>query len=187
MKALNNVDNQRLVTIKLLREEDVQSQVQATIDMIHRTTEIQIKSSLDIVQTMYRANAILSSLGTNVYISTTYSTVNLYPAYYRNQDDELDRLFNRGCFDRASFARAVFYSLTPYESLRTQPFWLENQMYSSHGIVSAWVGGFYGACLATEALLASTLDCLYNNQCLLTLAEYFPSLNRVCVIRVLVS
>ena len=40
------------------------------------------------------------------------------------------------------------------------------------------VKGFFAACTPLEALLKSTLDCLYDIHCLKLLPEYFPSMNQ---------
>ena len=40
------------------------------------------------------------------------------------------------------------------------------------------VKGFFAACTPLEALLQSTLDCLYDTDCLQLLTEYFPSINQ---------
>ena len=40
------------------------------------------------------------------------------------------------------------------------------------------VKGFFAACTPLEALLKSTLDCLYEINCLQLLTEYFPSMNQ---------
>ena len=41
------------------------------------------------------------------------------------------------------------------------------------------IKGFYGACTPVEAILSSTLDCLYDTKCLELLSDYFPELNQV--------
>ena len=50
---------------------------------------------------------------------------------------------------------------------------------------NATVSGFFAGCTPLEALLPSTLDCLYDVQCLLLLLNYFPTLNKVCSIRLI--
>ncbi len=43
------------------------------------------------------------------------------------------------------------------------------------------VNGFFGGCTPLEALLPSTLDCLYDTECLQLLIKYFPALSQVCM------
>jgi hypothetical protein len=43
------------------------------------------------------------------------------------------------------------------------------------------VNGFFGGCTPLEALLPSTLDCLYDIECLQLLIKYFPALSQVCM------
>jgi hypothetical protein len=40
----------------------------------------------------------------------------------------------------------------------------------------------FAACTPLEALLESTLDCLYDIQCLQLLTDYFPDLEPVCIV-----
>ena len=40
------------------------------------------------------------------------------------------------------------------------------------------VKGFFAACTPLEAILQSTLDCLYDIPCLLLLTEHFPSIRQ---------
>ena len=46
---------------------------------------------------------------------------------------------------------------------------------------STLVNGFFTGCTSLEALLVSTLACLYDNQCIQTLIAYFPALTQVCI------
>jgi len=46
---------------------------------------------------------------------------------------------------------------------------------------SAMVDGFFGGCIPFDAILASTLDCLYNINCLEAFSDYFPALHQVCM------
>ena len=41
------------------------------------------------------------------------------------------------------------------------------------------VNGFFTGCSPFEALLKSTLDCLYEIDCLILLNKHFPSLQKV--------
>ena len=93
----------------------------------------------------------------------------------------MERLLARGCFDFGSVAPAAFYSMTLYDSVNAGMLWPEglNDRFSS--TISGWVSDFFGGCFTMEALLASTLDCLHDTECLTNLANYFPTLNRVCL------
>ncbi|CAF1313697.1 unnamed protein product [Adineta ricciae] len=43
---------------------------------------------------------------------------------------------------------------------------------------STLIKGFFGGCTPFQALLHSTLDCLYDIECIHLLIKYFPNLNR---------
>ena len=45
---------------------------------------------------------------------------------------------------------------------------------------STLVKGFFTGCMPFESLLHTTLDCLYEIDCLQLLNNHFPSLNQVC-------
>ena len=65
---------------------------------------------------------------------------------------------------------AHFFFLDPYAGRYTNSYPMA---------AFAMVDGFFAGCTPLEPLLPSTLDCLYDSQCLLLLRDYFPSLNQV--------
>jgi hypothetical protein len=64
---------------------------------------------------------------------------------------------------------------------------LNNTFFNDHirwykpNVNSTLVKGFFVGCNPLEGLLQSTLDCLYDIQCLQLLTEYFPNLKPVCI------
>jgi len=66
---------------------------------------------------------------------------------------------------------AVFYSSSPATRDFLEFLWLKPAN------DSIFVNGFFAGCNPFEALLKSTLDCLYESDCLQLFNEYFPSLN----------
>lgn len=68
LHILSDIDYYQLVSVELLREEDVQSQVEASIDLVRTSTSIEITSFLNYLKLTYRASQLVSALGTNAVI-----------------------------------------------------------------------------------------------------------------------
>ncbi|CAF1666923.1 unnamed protein product, partial [Adineta ricciae] len=54
----------------------------------------------------------------------------------------------------------------------------DHAMWTKPATNSTLVNGFLTECTYLEALLVSTLDCLYDSQCIQTLTGYFPALSQ---------
>ena len=104
------------------------------------------------------------------------------PTYYVNKNAPYDEaLYGSPCYLTNQTVPAGFYSLTPNETTILNAFWPYRPPYFEP-IASATVDGFFGGCTPLDALLASTLDCLYNIDCLNLFVDYFPLLNQVCIL-----
>ncbi|CAF4260323.1 unnamed protein product, partial [Adineta steineri] len=67
-KALLDIQNNQLVTVELLEEDDLQSQVEAMVQLVQATAYAQLTSFLRFVQMIYRSNTLVSALGTNAVV-----------------------------------------------------------------------------------------------------------------------
>jgi hypothetical protein len=114
----------------------------------------------------------VSNTSLDTYASATYYfNPNLY--YFQ-------AFFGSPCYLTNQTVSAGFYSLLYNLSASQRQFWPYNPPYLIPNI-SAIVDGFFGGCTPLDALLSSTLDCLYNINCLKLLVDYFPALNQVCI------
>ncbi|UJR38908.1 hypothetical protein I4U23_031576 [Adineta vaga] len=171
----------QLITIQLLQESEVQSYTDENVRIARTNILAQIVSPLNFIQITTRANSLYSALNTNtiifVYSQYTPPFINQMPTYYFDKD-----LIAMGigfpCYLNSKTAPAGFYSLSLDVSSRRHVFWPINPLWSIPN-ASAMVNGFYGGCIPLDALLASTLDCLYNITCLQIFPNYFPALSKV--------
>jgi hypothetical protein len=187
-QALADFDNSQFVTIELLPGDEVRSQIIESIELIKASTLFQVTSSLSFLQITTRSNSLISALNTNVMVKILTSVSQLRSlsvdstSYLEKNDTMYDALYSSVCYIKNPTTPAGFYSLPYYESAINHQFWPDNPPYFEP-TTSATVDGFFGGCTPLDALLVSTLDCLYNVTCLELLADYFPSLNQVRFIR----
>ncbi|CAF0952240.1 unnamed protein product [Adineta steineri] len=179
-KALLDIQNNQLVTVELLEEEDIQSQVEAMVKLAQTTAYVQVTSFLQLVQMMYRSNTLVSAFGTNAVVQIgsgrvlIYSTNYVYPYIV-----VIDSLYALSCAEKNMKTPAVFYAQPLDTSVGDHIYWPNYHGAYSNSIISASVDGFFGGCFPLDSVLNSTLDCLYNFQCLEILFDYFPALNQV--------
>jgi len=132
-----------------------------------------------------QANNFITAVNTNTL--TIYSNIlqlqqmNLHiflTAYYppRNNTQSMDPI---SCGTVHSTSPTSFASLLPSQDFYNRFTW-ENPPLNS-----TLVKGFYTGCSPFEALLKSTLDCLYDIECLELFHEYYPLINQVCFIIIL--
>lgn len=185
-KALNDFDKNNLISIEVQRENEVQSHVDENIQIVQKSTPIQIFSPLNFLQITTRSNILISSLNTNAFIEVTTDSgspaLQVNPTYYFNRSLLLtDAFFGSPCYLKSSATPAGFYSSTNDIDSAYREFWPYMPPYFELN-ASATVDGFYGGCTPLDALLQSTLDCLYKLDCLQNFANYFPNWNSVCFI-----
>ena len=171
-------DNEQLTTIYLLTEEQVQSNVNATIETFRTSLSIQMVSFLNYLRIIMQANFFISALSTNVAIAWVFSaqqyTIDGFPITY-DPATIIGSVNGKAilCSDSNPISPASFLSLVNTSDLQSHALWYPPNDNST------LIDGFYAACTPLEALLASTLDCLYDIGCLHLLVDHFPSLNQV--------
>ncbi|CAF1281864.1 unnamed protein product [Adineta steineri] len=179
-KALLDIQNNQLVTVELLEEDDLQSQVEAMVQLVQATAYAQLTSFLRFVQMIYRSNTLVSALGTNAVAQIGLGTVLFSPTYYvYPYIFYVDPSYALSCTEKIMVTPAVFYAQPLDTSISDHTYWPTYHFVSSYSIISASVDGFFGGCFPLDSILNSTLDCLYNFQCVELLFDYFPALNQV--------
>ncbi|CAF1253647.1 unnamed protein product [Adineta steineri] len=162
-----DIDNNELVTLYLLSHEQVQSQIDGTIDLLKKSASSQIITYLDYLKNTFQTNYLVSALNTNLIIKTIQVAESIrtraYQVSYR-----FDYINYTLCSRKKIVADAtltqMIYELSDAESrssMKPKP-------------NSTTVNGFFTGCTPLEALLESTLDCLYQTECLQLLVDYFP-------------
>ncbi len=172
------LDNNDYFTLYLLPEEQVQSEVNVTVEFFKNSASTRIISFLDYLKTITKSNYFVSALNTNIvvyirkyqesYVSSTTPTL-----YCENITDGVSERECSLCGYENSVSATGFFSVANYSHYTRHVDWPIPELNST------LVNGFYGACTTFEALLHSTLDCLYDTECLELLIDYFPDLNQV--------
>ncbi|CAF1271698.1 unnamed protein product [Adineta ricciae] len=181
----SDFNNSQLISIELLSENEVQSQINANYNLMKTSAPIQPNLFLHFLQITTRLNGLVSALNTNAAISVTclwgYS-LSSSSTYY--VDDATFRYYIRikPCNIINSRYPAGFYTMTYEESASSHMFWPIVMGIKTRDDLpqdaSATVDGFFGACNPFDALLAGTFSCLYNTTCLHSLTDYFPLLSQ---------
>jgi hypothetical protein len=175
-----DVDNYELVTTYLFPEGKVQSEVNDIVDLFRNSTSIRVMSILDYFKMTTHVNYLVSALNTNVLI-TVWTVLDEYVL------QSIELLYSP---DSTSIHRNNTYlgcgtanplSPTGFFSTVEDTFYLVHTDWYKPELNSTLVAGFFAGCIPLEALLSSTLDCLYDIQCLQLLTDYFPVLDQVCV------
>ncbi|CAF3979496.1 unnamed protein product [Adineta steineri] len=178
-KALLDIQNNQLVTVELLQEEDIQSQVEAMVELIQATAYVQVTSFLQLLQLMYHSNTLVSAFGTNAVVEIGFRAALITSAYQINPNDTNNLGSNAlSCSEKIMVAPSVFYAQPLDTDVFDHTYWPVYYDPSGQSLISASVDGFFGGCFPLDSVLKSTLDCLYNFQCLEILFDYFPALNQ---------
>ncbi|CAF4068867.1 unnamed protein product [Adineta steineri] len=110
-KALLDIQNNQLVTVELLEEDDLQSQVEAMVQLVQATAYAQLTSFLRFVQMIYRSNTLVSALGTNAVAQIGLGTVLFSPTYYvYPYIFYVDPSYALSCTEKIMVTPAVFYA-----------------------------------------------------------------------------
>jgi len=175
-----DLDNNEYVTIYLSPEEQVQSEVNVTVQFFKNSSSMRIISFLNYLRTNTQANYLVSALNTNIvnYLSDYQNKLISYPAPTMFGVGDIDTTTGIGvdlCGQSNPIGAAGFFEISNYSHYVYHSYW------SLPESNSTLVKGFYGGCTPLEAVLHSTLDCLYDIECLELLTDYFPDLNKVCM------
>lgn len=176
----NHLANNEFVSVYLVSEVQIQSEVNATIETFKRQLSNRIISFLNYLRIVARANFFITALNTNavMILSNTefqFSVIGFQVVYdpatiYNSIDAE-----NLPCSIANPTSPAGFFSFLNNTSIFAHTEWYKPTLNST------LVNGFFVGCTPLEALLQSTLDCLYDVQCLQLLTEYFSALKQVCI------
>lgn len=173
-------NQQQFITVHLLPEDQVQSQVKTVVQFMRENMPFQVISSLNFLMVTSRSNNLMTALNTNVMVAVVQSLVSgnylafPFPLQYSNSTAD-------ACNLRSPIIPSGFYSFS-IEELEDDEYSVVIA-YSSNMSADAIVNGFFGGCTPLETILASTLDCLYDVLCLGRLLEYFPTLDQVCALQ----
>jgi hypothetical protein len=185
-----DLDKQELITIYLRPEERVRSEVIATVELFKSSVFARTISFLKYLIITNRANYLISALNTNAIIAMhlksdkSYYLSETWTAYIYHTNNLLE-LGLKSCEGINRTQPAVFLSILNNTDSLVHRYWNGKRIPESETIddisKATNVSGFFGGCIPLDALLPSTLDCLYDIKCIELLINYFPGLNQVCM------
>ncbi|CAF1442578.1 unnamed protein product [Adineta ricciae] len=185
-QSMSEFDNKQFITVELLTEDKVHSQVMAYVNFMRTNIPTEVTTPLEYLQIITQSNRMITALNTNIHVQIDYddsdeSVYSLEPQttyYFDDNVITIASLFNSGCSIKNSIAPADFYPImSDYQRVRNHIIWPKNPPYWEP-VATSIVDGFFGGCNPLDALLASTFNCLYNVSCLKNFIDYFPGLNQ---------
>ena len=155
-----NIDsfNQNIfINSHLLPEAALQLQIQSAIDQFQQIAPRNFKAQLELLQRVMASNRLISGLQTN-YIFSYAGMPQVNPSqYWKTNDTRCDCLLDISCRSNAVFDTA-FGATDRYVTGQIK-----------------LVPGIAAGCLPMSSILASTLECFYNQTCVDYLISFFPT------------
>ena len=171
-QLLRNLDDQQLITLDLIRLDQLETETDESVNVLRRKFVADISENLAHHRMMTRFNGFITALNLNGGIMATsmfyYYSLDYFSTNYQRE-------YSTNCKMRDQIVPAEFY----ISSYFTNGYMGSTFEIPTQRISSGSVDGFFSECTPTEAILSSTLDCLYDLSCLQLMFDHFPSLDRV--------
>ncbi|CAF1463352.1 unnamed protein product [Adineta steineri] len=173
-----DIGNNEYITISLLPEVQVQTEVNGTVDFLKNSAAAGIISFLNYLRIITRANYLISALNTNAVMGFYLFSIGyyvegfttFYSPYTLNTDKPDSHVT---CSNANPITPSGFFEYSTVWDYKVHQGWY----LPSPGTIM--VDGFFGGCTPLESILQSTLDCLYDVACIQLLLNYFPALNQI--------
>ncbi|CAF1126765.1 unnamed protein product [Adineta steineri] len=181
---LLDLDNNEFINNYLLSQEQVEDKVNGTIEFFKNSASSRIISFLNYLRTTTQADYLISALNTNYLIANEHhpsddpkrdnNILKSGETKYSNKsnDASLDGQ-SMGCSNTNPTTTVSFSETSHVEKYYDRSTWTRPR--PNVTVVS----GFLTACTPLEAILQSTLDCLYIDKCLQFLMNYFPAISQM--------
>ena len=143
---------------------------------MRNTLLTRIISFISYLRIITQENYFISALSTNAvmaYTADDSGIMGLQKTLKVKDQDAANDNYLLGCSTRNLITDAYFPSDINSSLLMTVMSYLRDTPDSVR------INGFFVGCLPFEALLQSTLDCLYDINCLQVFSKYFPNFNQV--------
>ena len=134
-------------------------------------------SFLDYLKTAIQGSFLVSALGTNLVFGVMYGdmpqdlSVSPWPIIYYPKP---------GTYQTCGRENIIIPTTLDPVSIESVSILERSEFFPTSN--STIVRGFFAGCTPFEAILESTLDCLYDYQCLQLLLNYFPKLQQVRIL-----
>ncbi|UJR18380.1 hypothetical protein I4U23_005284, partial [Adineta vaga] len=170
-----NINNTEFVTLELLSELQVKDEVISIVEIQKNNAYGRIISYLSFLKTTIKAHFFITALSTNWVVGVDcdddYRPLKSeIPSYYPG-----DLTFPQMCgADNFVFEAFVGLDLREPTKYNGRYGFVKLEEYKRNV-----VKGFFAACTPLEAIYESTLECLYEMQCIQLVMKYFPKLNQI--------
>lgn len=171
---LTHIDNYQLVSIHLVTYDELEIEVKESIGALRNKAATEASHNMAHHRMMIRQHGFATAYNLNGGVWSTYVTS--YLLYHFANNYQREDLTN--CKKRDQRIPAAFYTDSYRRDKETYLVLNVPIDFNSTGSVD----GFFTDCMPIEAILSSTLDCLYSLSCLQLLADHFPLLNEVDVV-----
>lgn len=163
-----------MITIELLPETAVRKELNGLIEFQKTSAFNQMMTFLNHTRQKIQTNFFASALGTNWMLATYYTyDGDFFITASQVEVVSFSPLSTVACAQGSGIMIATLKPLSNDSIV----FSSRQQMILSRDLTM--VNGFFVGCTPLEALLESTLDCLYQVECLEVLFDNFPSLDQV--------
>ncbi|CAF3730830.1 unnamed protein product [Rotaria sp. Silwood1] len=150
---------------QVLSEVSLDQQSHAESSFLRISTANSIQRLLRLVRNLTQSNRLQTALSTAMINILYYDSSNTVTAFPWTDIFNLYRMNCSCSFTTSCYLPAGFYNLFAYDTAR-------NGLWHNQPIAN--VTGFRTGCYAIEGVLQSTLECLFNSQCLATIQILFP-------------
>ncbi|CAF1144697.1 unnamed protein product [Adineta steineri] len=169
----NDLSNNELVTSDLLPDFRIHSKVNDTVQFFKNGASTRIIAFINYVRATIRANYLVSALNTNFLIEARNSSDGYKllrtEVFIKNSSANFSRSEFIGCSTKTPTAAVSLFPLPIAQN------YSDMALYQPSAYTNL-ANGFFAACTPLEALLQSTLDCLYSIECVELLKNYFPAI-----------
>ncbi|CAF1222349.1 unnamed protein product [Adineta steineri] len=169
----NDLSNNELVTSDLLPDFRIHSKVNDTVQFFKNGASTRIIAFMNYVRATIRANYLVSALNTNFLIEARNSSDGYKllrtEVFIKNSSANFSRSEFIGCSTKTPTAAVSLFPLPIAQN------YSDMALYQPSAYTNL-ANGFFAACTPLEALLQSTLDCLYSIECVELLKNYFPAI-----------
>jgi len=161
--------------------------VNAIVEFFNSSASTQIISFLNYFRATIRANFVVSALNTNFLIEVRDSN-GILLILHSGEIQYINVTVNGSTTIEHIGCRISNPTTTVgFLNISNDSYYIRHLKWYQSGQDSTLVTGFFTGCTPLEAILQSSLDCLYIIECLQLLMDKFPAIKKVYIDNTLVS
>lgn len=177
-EALRNLNNTQLLGKNLLTQNEILIEATSNSERFRTDTIARLNNALKLIQVLTQVNDISTALNTNrlyftnfygLYTELNFGFTNTVWHWKINGEEQ-----RCGCQLKICSLPVGFYTSTKDNDLDALAYLVANR----HD-VAYLVPGFFGSCTPYQAIYHANFICLYDKQCIISIANYFPRIFQV--------